>query len=227
MRYEITGTPMPVVTCYLAAGETMKTQKGAMSWMTPNMEMHTNAGGGIGKAFSRALSGESIFQNTYTAIGSEGMIAFASSFPGEVLPVQITPGNSIIAQKTSFIASEAGVDFSIHFRKKFGVGLFGGEGFIMQKFSGNGMVFLEIDGCLNSYTLQAGQSLILDTGYLVAMDESVKMDIQTVKGAGNVLFGGEGLFNTVVTGPGRIWIQTMPISRMAGAINPYIIKSGN
>lgn len=224
MRYEITGTPLPVVTCYLSAGETLKTEKGAMSWMTPNMEMQTNAGGGIGTAVSRAFSGESMFQNTYTAIGGDGMIAFASSFPGEILPIQITPGNSIIAQKTSFIASEAGVDFSIFFRKKFGAGLFGGEGFIMQKFSGNGMVFLEIDGCLTSYTLAPGQSLVLDTGYLAAMDESVTMEIKSISGAKNVLFGGEGFFNTVVTGPGRIWIQTMPVSRMASAINPFIIK---
>lgn len=222
MKYEIKGTPMPTVICYLDQNEMMKTERGAMSWMSENMDMQTNAGGSVGKAFSRMFSGESMFQNTYTALNGSGMIAFSSSFPGEILPVKIEEGKSLVAQKSAFLASESGVDMSIFFQKKLGAGFFGGEGFIMQKFAGNGMVFLEIDGSLVIYDLQPGQSMLLDNGYLAAMDETVSISIERVKGVGNVLFGGEGLFNTKVTGPGRIWLQSMPIFQMAGSIRHYI-----
>lgn len=222
MQYEIKGTPLPVVICTLQGGETIETEKGAMSWMSPNMQMSTNAGGGIGKAFSRAFSGESMFQNTYTAQGGPGLIAFASSFPGQILAIQISPQNTVIAQKSAFLARESSVDMSIFFQKKVGAGFFGGEGFIMQKFSGNGMLFLEIDGALIDYTLGAGQSMIVDTGYLAVMDGSVSVSVESVKGVGNVVFGGEGFFNTRVTGPGRVWVQTMPRNQLASSINPYI-----
>lgn len=226
MRYEIKGSPLPVVICQLENGEALKTEKGAMSWMSPNMEMTTNAGGGIGKMFSRAFSGESIFQNVYTARGGAGLIAFASSFPGNIMPMQVSAGKSIVAQKSAFLASESGVDMSIFFQKKLGAGFFGGEGFIMQKLSGNGLVFLEIDGSVIEYDLAAGQSLLVDTGYLAAMEETVSIDIESVKGIGNALFGGEGLFNTRITGPGHVWLQTMPISAVAGSIRPFI-PTGN
>lgn len=222
MQYEIKGTPLPAVICSVNENESLKTEKGAMSWMSPNMQMSTNAGGGVGKAFSRMFSGESMFQNVYTAQGGAGMIAFASSFPGEILAIPVSASNSIVAQKSAFLACEEGVDMSIFFQKKVGSGFFGGEGFIMQKFSGNGIVFLEIDGSVITYELQAGQSMLVDTGYLAAMDETVSVDIQSVKGVGNVLFGGEGLFNTRVTGPGKIWLQTMPASAVARILVPYL-----
>ena len=221
MKYEIKGTPLPVVICTLDPNETIKCESGGMSWMSPNMKMSTNAGGGIGKAFSRMFSGESMFQNTYTAQDGAGMIAFASSFPGEIIAMEVTPDKPVIAQKSAFLASSEGVDMSIHFQKKLGSGFFGGEGFIMQKFSGNGVVFLEIDGSVIEYNLAAGQSMLLDTGHLAIMENSVSIDIETVKGVGNVLFGGEGLFNTKVTGPGKIWVQTMPVSSVAGSLAPY------
>ena len=224
MNYEVKGTPLPVVICYVNAGETLKCEKGAMSWMSPNMEMRTNAGGGVGKMFSRAFSGESMFQNTYTAIGGSGMIAFASSFPGEIMAINITPDRPFIAQKSSFLASEAGVDLSIHFQKKVGAGFFGGEGFIMQRLSGYGTAFLEIDGSVVEYELAAGQSMLVDTGYLACMEGSCSIDIESVKGAGNALLGGEGFFNTRVSGPGKIWLQTMPANSVAGAIAPFISK---
>lgn len=226
MKYEIKGTPLPVVICTLDPNETIKCESGGMSWMSPNMKMSTNAGGGIGKAFSRMFSGESMFQNTYTAQDGAGMIAFASSFPGEIIAMEVTPDKPIIAQKSAFLASSEGVDMSIHFQKKLGSGFFGGEGFIMQKFSGNGVVFLEIDGSVIEYNLAAGQSMLLDTGHLAIMENSVSIDIETVKGVGNVLFGGEGLFNTKVTGPGKIWVQTMPVSSVAGSLAPYF-TTGN
>ena len=217
MQYEIKGDQLPVVVCTLNPGESMITERGAMSWMTSNMRMETKAGG-VGKAIGRMFSGESIFQNKYTAEGSQGLIAFASSFPGEIRALQIAPGNSIIAQKSAFLAAEPGVELSIHFRKKLGAGFFGGEGFIMQKLSGSGTAFVEIDGSLVEYQLAAGQTMLLDTGYLAMMDETVQMDIEMVKGVKNIFLGGEGLFNTKVTGPGRVWIQTMPISAVAGII---------
>lgn len=219
MRYEIKGTPLPVAICYLEENETMITEKGAMSWMSPNMKMETKSGG-IGSAFSKAFSGEAMFSNLYTAIGSPGMIAFASSFPGQILPFQIAPGCDMIVQKTGFLASEMGVNLSVHFQKKLGAGLFGGEGFIMQRLSGNGIAFVEVDGSVVDYTLAPGQQMVIDTGYLVAMDASVQMDIRQVPGLKNMLLGGEGLFNTVVTGPGRIWLQTMPINVVASAMYP-------
>ncbi len=217
MQYEIKGDQLPVVVCTLNPGESMITERGAMSWMTSNMRMETKAGG-VGKALGRMFSGESIFQNKYTAEGSQGLIAFASSFPGEIRALQIAPGNSIIAQKSAFLAAEPGVELSIHFRKKLGAGFFGGEGFIMQKLSGSGTAFVEIDGSLVEYQLAAGQTMLLDTGYLAMMDETVQMDIEMVKGVKNIFLGGEGLFNTKVTGPGRVWIQTMPISAGASLI---------
>ena len=195
-----------------------------MSWMTPNMKMDTKTGG-IGKMFSKAFSGESIFQNTYTAEGGEGMIAFASSFPGSILAFDISQGDMIV-QKGGYLASDPGVELSIAFQKKLGAGFFGGEGFIMQRLSGKGHAFVEIDGYVVEYDLAPGQQLLVDTGYLAAMSGTVQMDIQTVKGIGNALFGGEGLFNTVVTGPGKVYLQTMPINNIAGVISPYIASKG-
>lgn len=221
MRYSIEGEPFPVVICELDSGEEMITESGAMSWMTPNMNMATQ-GGGLGKMFGRMVSGESIFLNRYTANGGPGMIAFASSFPGSIRPYEISPGNEIIAQKRAFLAATSGIELSVAFQKKVGSGLFGGEGFIMQKISGNGMAFLEFDGHIKEYVLQPGQQMIIDTGYLAAMESSCSIDIQMIKGVKNVLFGGEGLFNTVITGPGRIWIQTMPIPQLATTLIPYL-----
>ena len=196
-----------------------------MVWMSPNMEMETR-GGGLGKMFSKAFSGESMFQNIYTAQGGPGMIAFASSFPGSIRAFEITPGQDMIFQKSAFLASEAGVQLSMHFRKKIGSGLFGGEGFIMQKVSGQGIMFAEFDGHVVEYELQPGQQIVIDTGHLAAMAATCSMDIQSVPGVKNMLFGGEGFFNTVITGPGKVWLQTMPISNVAGALRPYI-PTGN
>lgn len=226
MQYEIKGTPFPVVVCRLEPNETVCCQRGGMSWMSPNMQMSTNAGGGISKVFSRALSGESIFQNKYTAIGGVGEIAFASSVPGNIIPMEISPARTIVAQKSSYLASSSSVDLSIFFQKKLSAGFFGGEGFIMQKLGGQGIVFLEIDGSVVEYDLRANESILVDTGYLAAMDDTCSIEVETVKGVGNALFGGEGFFNTRVKGPGHIWLQTMPVASLAGAVRPYI-STGN
>ena len=221
MQYELKGGAFPVVVCRLNSGESMITEKGSMVWMTPNMEMTTTCGGGIGKMFSKALTGESMFQNIYTARG-EGMITFGSSFPGQILPLEVTPGKSFILQKSAFLASEAGVQLSMHVNQKLGAGFFGGEGFIMQKLTGNGIAFAEVDGELVEYTLAPGEQMVVDTGYVMGFELSVSMDIQQVKGLKNMVLGGEGLFNTVLTGPGKIWLQTMPISGVAAAIQPFL-----
>ena len=226
MRYQIQGETLPVVICELEAGEKMITEGGAMSWMSPNMKMETTSNGGIGKALGRAFSGEKMFQNIYTAQGGPGMIAFASSFPGSIRAFEITPGQEMIFQKSAYLAGEERVQLSVHFRKKLGSGLFGGEGFIMQKVSGSGIVFAEFDGHVIEYDLQPGQQIVIDTGHLAAMSSTCNMDIQKVPGVKNMVFGGEGLFNTVITGPGKVWLQTMPISNVAGAIRPYI-PTGN
>lgn len=218
MRYEICGEPLPVVICHVNQGETMITERGSMSWMSPNMKMETSTNGGIGKALGRMFSGDSIFQNRYTAINGQGMIAFASSFPGSIRALEIGPGNNMIVQKSAFLASESSVELSIHFQKKLGAGFFGGEGFIMQKLSGTGVAFIEIDGNAMEYDLNPGQKMVVDTGYLAAMTESCTMEIQTVPGVKNMLFGGEGIFNTVVTGPGKIILQTMPASSFAQSL---------
>lgn len=223
MKYQIYGEPMPVVICNVDPGETLICESGAMSWMSPNMQMDT-VGGGAGKVLGRMFSGENAFQNQYTAQGGPGMIAFASSFPGSIRAVEITPEHPVICQKKAFLASTAGVELSVHWQKKLGTGLLGGEGFVMQKLSGQGIAFLEIDGTVMEYNLAPGQQMILDTGYLAMMDASVQMDVQSVKGLKNKMLGGEGFFNTVVTGPGKIILQTMPISGFVGLISGMLPK---
>lgn len=232
MNYEVINKPLPALICRLEQGEAIECQKGAMSWMTPSMSMETGLGGAkggglvgaLGKMAKSALTGESIFRNTYTANGGPGEIAFASSFPGDIIcfDTSVTP---IVAQKSAYLANTPGVQMDIFFQKKAGAGFFGGEGFIMQKFSGKGMVFLEISGSTYCYDLAPGQSMLIDTGYLAAMEATCSMDIETVSGVGNALLGGEGFFNTKVTGPGKIWLQTMPANALAGAIQPFIVTS--
>ena len=202
MRYEIQGETLPVVICYLDGGEKMITEGGGMSWMSPNMKMETTTNGG------------------------NGMIAFASCFPGSIKAFEIGPGQEMVFQKSAFLASEAGVELSVFFNKKFSSGLFGGEGFVMQKVTGRGTVFVEFDGHVVEYELRDDQEIVVDTGHLAAMTASCQMEIKSVPGVKNMLFGGEGIFNTVIHGPGKVWLQTMPISNVAGAFRPYMPSSG-
>ena len=222
MRYEIKGGSMPIVEVHLQSGESIKCEGGGMLWMSENMKMETK-GGGLGKMFGRALAGESMFQNVYTAKGGEGMITFGNCFPGSIMAVEIGPGKELICQKSAYLASTPGVELSVAFQRKVGTALFGGEGFIMQRISGNGLVFLEIDGTAIEYELAAGEKMVIDTGHLALMDNTCKLDVETVKGgAKNMLFGGEGLFNTVVTGPGKITLQTMPKTALAASLGSMV-----
>lgn len=211
MKYEIKHAPFSVLVCQLEAGEIMKCQSGGMAWMSRNIQMQTKSGG-LGGMFKKALTGESLFLNNYVA-NAPGEIAFGMNFPGQM---------PIVAQKKSFLAGETSVYLDIFFQKKPGAGFFGGEGFIMQKLSGSGYAFLEIDGAVEERVLQPGEQMVVDSGFVAAMEATVKMDIEMVKGLTNIAFGGEGLFNTVLTGPGRVWLQTMPISSFANSLAPMI-----
>ncbi len=224
MEARITGDALPVVTCTLKAGETVITENGGMSWMTSGLKMETTTNGGLLKGFGRALSGESIFMNTYTAEQDGAEIAFASSFPGRILEFDLQQGQTIIAQKKAFLCSEKGVHLSIHVQQKIGDGLFGGEGFILQKIEGPGKVFLEIDGDVVERTLAPGEVLKVDNGYVAAMDASVTMNVETVKGIKNIFLGGEGMFLTTLTGPGKVYLQTMPVSNLVGLVAAALPK---
>lgn len=225
MKYSIEKEPFPVLICQMEEGETMLTESGSMAWMTPSMEMQTTSNGGVGKAFGRMFAGESLFMNRYTAGRGGGEIAFASDFMGSILPIEITTGTSIIAQKSAFLAGTEGIDLAVHFQRKLATGIFGGEGFIMQKISGQGIAFLEIDGKVIEYDLAPGEQKILDTGYLAYMEDSCTMEIVQNKGLKNKFFSGEGFFNTVVTGPGKIVIQTHPIQKVAQSMSRYIVMA--
>lgn len=222
MEYEITGGSFPTVVCTLNKGETMKDETGAMSFMTSNIKMETNTGGGLLKGLGRALSGDTIFLNFFTAQADNQRIAFSSCYPGKIIPIRLTGSNTIIGERNAFLAAEEGVDIDIYFKKNLGVGLFSGEGFILQKFTGQGMLFIEIDGEVIEHDLAPGEKLLINEGHIAAMEETVDFDIEMVKGVKNMIFGGEGLFFTRVTGPGKVWIQTMPIRKLADAIIPYM-----
>lgn len=220
MRYEIKGGSLPVAVCHLEAGESFVSESGAMGWMSESIVMDTNMKGGLLKGLGRAVSGESVFLNTFTASGP-GEIAFPSSFPGKIIAKQLQAGETVIAQKGAFLAGTSQVKLEISFRKKLGAGFFGGEGFILQKITGPGLVFLEFDGHVEEITLEAGQKLKIDTGNLAMFDSSCQYSVDMVKGVKNILFGGEGLFLTTVTGPGKVYLQSMPIQNLAGQLSRY------
>ena len=222
MRYSIEGGSLPAVLIQLEPGEVVLSESGGRTWMKGNIDTDTRAEGGLGKSLGRMFSGESLFMTRYTARGP-AEIGFASSFPGKILAVELAPGQSIICQKSAFLCGVGNIDLSIHFKKKLGAGFFGGEGFIMQKVTGPGMVFLELDGYCKEYILGPDERLTCDTGVLAVMDETCTMDVVMVKGAKNIFFGGEGLLDTVVTGPGKVCLQTMTIPKLAGLIAPYIV----
>ena len=222
MEYEILGGSFPVVECTLKAGEAMITQSGSMAYMDPTITMETSSNGGLKKIVGRLFTNEKLFQNIYTSTKDGSKIAFGTCVPGSIMAVKLEKGKSIICQKSSFLASYGSIELATFFNKKIGAGLFGGEGFIMQKITGEGIVFIEIDGSNKEFELKEGQQLILSTGYLVSMDETCKIDVQTVKGLKNIILGGEGIFNTVITGPGKVIVQTMPLPKLANSIYPFL-----
>ncbi len=221
MNYRIEGGSLPAVIVNLSPGEAMISEAGGRTWSRGPVLSEAKAEGGAGKAIGRMFMGESLFMSKYTAQGA-AEIAFASSFPGRIVARELAPGQSIICQKHAFLCATYGVQLSMHFQKKLGAGLVGGEGFIMQRVTGPGLVFLEVDGYCQEYDLMPGEQLICDTGVLAIMDDTCTMDVQMVKGIKNVLFGSEGLFDTVITGPGKVHLQTMTIAKLANQMIPYL-----
>lgn len=226
MEYKINGTVMQSLECYLTQGESMYTESGGMAWMSQGIEMATNTRGGLMSGLGRAISGESLFMTTYTCTVSQGFVAFTPEAPGKVVDMKLEAGQSLICQKDAFMCAENSVKMEMHFRKRLGAGFFGGEGFILQKVTGPGTVFLEIPGEVRGYTLKAGQTLKVDPGHIAIFEPSVSYDVAMVKGVSNILFSGEGLFLATLTGPGRVWLQTMPIANLAGKIAKYIPSKG-
>ena len=222
MRYEIQGNVLPSVDVWLDAGEGVYTESGGMAWMKGNIEMNTNTRGGLLAGLGRSLAGESLFMTSYTCQSGTGMVTFAPEAPGRILVFELAAGQSLICQKDAFMAAQETVQLEMFFRKKLGAGLFGGEGFILQKVTGPGVVFLEIAGDVREYDLQSGEVMKVDPGHIALYEPSVDYDIASVKGIKNMLFSGEGLFLATLKGPGKVWLQSMPISNLAAKIKQYI-----
>jgi len=219
MNYKIIGETVPVVEMRLNKGETVYTQSGGMTYQSEGIEMSTNTHGGIMKGLGRMLAGESLFMANYTAKNDGATIAFASTVPGAIMPVDLSNiPQGLIIQKGAFLCAENSVETSVTLTKKFGAGLFGGEGFILQKASGKGMLFLEVDGDVIEKELEPGEVLKVDTGNVVAFDSNVKYEIETVKGLGNIFLGGEGLFLTKLVGPGKVILQSQNFQDFAGRV---------
>ncbi len=222
MEHQIRGTVMQSVEVSLQAGESVYTEAGGMAWMSPDIGMETNMKGGMMGALKRAVAGESLFMTTYTAPSAPGFVTFTLETPGTIIPMELAPGQTIICQRDAFMCAQSSVQLDMHFHKRLGAGLFGGEGFILQKVTGPGVAFFEVAGETVEYNLQAGQSLKVDPGHLALMDPTVDFDITMIKGVTNVLFGGEGLFLANVSGPGRVWLQSMPLPNLAAKLSRYI-----
>lgn len=222
LSYTINGTTLPVVSIQLTPGQRIYSSSGGMSWMTQQVQMETNSGGGLGKMFRRALSGESLFIADYFVNSGEGEIAFSAEFPGKIVVLEMQDGQQMIVQKDSFMCAEKSVDVDMHFRKKLFSGLFGGEGFILQKLTGPGTAFVNFDGEIVEKMLGAGELLRVDTGHVAMFEPSVSFDVEMVSGFKNILLGGEGLFLATLRGPGRIWLQTMPMNKLAQKIAQYM-----
>ena len=226
MQYNVFGNPFPAVSVKMDRGESIYTQSGGMSWMSNAINMETNTHGGLMKGIGRMFSGDSLFMATYTAEENGQEITLAASLPGEIHTVEVGAGKSYIAQKGAFLCGQPGVELSAVLTKKLTSGMFGGEGFVLQRLSGNGIVFLELDGTVCEYDLEPGQKMKIDSGNVAYFEESVKYSIETVKGFTNILFGGEGLFLTCLEGPGKVWLQTMTASELANKVIPYLPTTG-
>lgn len=224
MKYKIRGANLPIADVQLKEGESMFTESGGMAWMSSNIDMKSNMRGGIFKSLGRVLSGESLFIVNYTCNQGDGIISFCSEFPGRIVPFELEEGQSVICQRDAFMVATSDVDLKMEFNKKIGAGFFGGEGFFLQRISGPGTAFLEIDGDVTEYQLEEGQTLKVDPGYIGAFEPTVDYDITRVKGVKNMFFGGEGIFLATLTGPGKVYLQSMPLANLAGKISPHLPK---
>jgi uncharacterized protein (TIGR00266 family) len=226
MQYKISGNVMESVDIHLKAGESIYSESGGMAWMRGAFEMDTSTKGGLGAGLGRMLAGESLFLTTYTCKSPDGLITFTPEVPGKVLGLPLEASQSLICQKDAFMCAETTVKIEMHFRKKLGAGLFGGEGFILQKVTGPGTAFLEIPGEVRKIELTAGEKIQVDPGHIAVFEPSVDYDISAVKGLKNVLFSGEGLFLATLTGPGTVWLQSLPLSNLAMKLARYMPSKG-
>jgi uncharacterized protein (TIGR00266 family) len=223
MEYKIRGENMPILDVQLKAGESMFTESGGMAWKSPNISMHTSTKGGIVKGIKRMFTGESFFMTTYKCDSGNGVVAFCSEFPGRIIDFNLKDSEHIICQRDAFLAAQEGVSIDLK-TVGVGAGIFGGESFFMQKISGPGRAFLELSGEITEYTLKAGQRLQVDTGYIAAFEPAVKYTIERVKGIKNMAFAGEGLFLASLEGPGKVYLQSMPLKALANKIFTYLPK---
>ena len=222
MQYKISGTLMESVDIHLKQGESIYSESGGMAWMRGSFEMDTSTRGGLGAGLGRMLAGEFLFLTTYTCKSPDGLITFTPEVPGKVIDLVLTAGQSLICQKDAFMCAEETVKIEMHFRKKLGAGLFGGEGFILQKISGPGTAFVEIPGEVRIIELGTGEKMQVDPGHIAMFEPTVDYDITAVKGLKNVLFAGEGLFLATLKGPGKVWLQSLPLSNLALKLAKYM-----
>lgn len=227
LRYHILGTIQPTLAVEIDQGHRVYSDTGAMSWMTATIQMNTNTGGGLGSMFKRAISGATAFILDFTAEGGPGQVAFSADFPGKIMPIELEAGQAVVMHKHAFLCAEKSVALDIAFARRLGAGLLGGEGFVLQKLTGPGMVFAELDGDAVEYHLTPGQVMRIEPGHVAMFEASVTFDITMVKGITNMLLGGEGLFLATLTGPGRIWLHSMTVSKVAHRVAEYLpSKSG-
>ena len=226
MQYKKSGTVMESVDIHLKQGESIYSESGGMAWMRGTFDMDTSTRGGLGAGLGRMLAGESLFLTTYTCKSQDGLITFTPEFPGKVIDLNLTAGQSLICQKDAFMCAEESVKIEMHFRKRLGAGLFGGEGFILQKITGPGIAFLEIPGEVRVVDLGAGEIMKVDPGHIAIFEPTVDYDISAVKGLKNILFAGEGLFLATLKGPGKVWLQTLPLSNLAMKLSRYMPTKG-
>jgi uncharacterized protein (TIGR00266 family) len=225
MEYKIDGTVMQTLDIHLKQGESIFTESGGMAWMQGDISMDTNAKGGLFAGLGRALSGESLFMTTYSCQSPDGLIVFTPEAPGKVLAFELAPGETLICQKDAFMCAEESVKLEMHFRKKLGTGIFGGEGFILQKVTGPGTVFIEIPGEVREYDLEADTVMRIDPGHIALFEPTVSYEVSRVKGLRNIFFSGEGLFLASLKGPGKIWLQSLPLANLAAKLSQYMPPS--
>jgi uncharacterized protein (TIGR00266 family) len=225
MNHQILGTTLPVLEVQLSPGESVVAVSGELSWMSASIDLQTTTGmssGGLGGLFKRAVGGGSIFMTKYTAQGSPGMVAFATKMPGHIMPIEVGRGGDYMVHRHGFLCGTEGVELGVGFQQSLGAGIFGGNGFLLQKVSGAGQAWIELDGEVIPYTLEAGQSLRVHPGHVGMFDSTVNFGITRIQGIRNMLFGGDGIFLAELTGPGRIWLQSLPLSNLAHALSPYL-----
>jgi uncharacterized protein (TIGR00266 family) len=224
IKYHILGTVQQTLAVELQPSQVIYSDAGAMSWMTNTINMNTTSTGGLGGMLKRAVSGATVFIIDFSATGAPGQAAFTTDFPGKILPVELDAGQSVILHKHAFLCAEKKVTLDVFFTRKLGAGMFGGEGFILQKLTGPGIVFAELDGDAVEYNLKSGEIMKVEPGHVAMFEATVSFDIQMIKGMSNILLGGEGLFLATLTGPGRIWLHSMTVSKIAHRLLEYLPK---